>query len=115
MIFAVNSVMFVLMIMTFMSLVGTTLIPLYISLYQVREFFRAHEAIFSYLYLKNREVYRPETLYEGNICQGRRFCYGFSRCENFSAPSPEKRAPEVVLCRFCQAQLEENECLENLL
>ena len=31
------------------------------------ETFRAHKAIFVYLYLKNREVYRPETLYEGNL------------------------------------------------
>ena len=32
------------------------------------ETFRARKAIFSYLYLKNREVYLPETLYEGNLC-----------------------------------------------
>ena len=29
--------------------------------------FRARKAIFSYLFLKSREVYRPETLYERNL------------------------------------------------
>ena len=32
------------------------------------ETFRARKAIFSYLYLKNREVHRPEPLYGGNLC-----------------------------------------------
>ena len=34
---------------------------------KVSETFLARKTIFSYLYLKNREVYRPETLYEGNF------------------------------------------------
>lgn len=32
------------------------------------ETFRARKAIFSYLYIKNSEVYKAETLYEGNPC-----------------------------------------------
>ena len=30
------------------------------------EAYRARKAIFTYLYLENRDVYRPEILYEGN-------------------------------------------------
>ena len=32
------------------------------------ETFRDRKAIFSYLCLKNREVYGPETLFEENFC-----------------------------------------------
>ena len=32
------------------------------------ETYRDHKATFSYLCLKNREVYMPETLFEENLC-----------------------------------------------
>ena len=38
------------------------------SFLKAPETFRARKTIFCYLYLKNREAYRPETLYEGNLC-----------------------------------------------
>ena len=57
------------------------------------ENFQARKANFSYLYLKNREVYRPETSHEGNLELNSSVIIRFdillwlSRSENFSGPS----------------------------
>ena len=43
---------------------------------------RNRKAILNRLYLKNREVYRPETLYEGNLCSCEKY-HGIKQLCNY--------------------------------